>query len=200
MNKKLALEKDALRPNEIVMKKSVRTTFKIADVTNENLRTLLHKLEIKPKELLDEICSNEKLIQLIESIISQNENYFHSTLNRRKTLVISKFALQFLSRKSSELKISRDILFNNIILTFKIMLDKVFEEEREKEQKASEIVNDFWDEAEKIEQQLTELLGKDNPITQRFGLISTIIMDLSSAIDNKLTKGKPIDPNDFSQS
>jgi len=80
------------------------------------------------------------------------------------------------------------------------MLDKVFEEEREKEQKASEIVNDFWDEAEKIEQQLTELLGKDNPITQRFGLISTIIMDLSSAIDNKLTKGKPIDPNDFSQS
>jgi len=72
MNKKLALEKDALRPNEIVMKKSVRTTFKIADVTNENLRTLLHKLEIKPKELLDEICSNEKLIQLIESIISQN--------------------------------------------------------------------------------------------------------------------------------
>lgn len=196
MSKEVFSEKNILKPSEISLKRSVRTTFKISNETNDSLNILQKELKIKPKELLDIICSNEKLIQVITKI----DDELCGNMNKRKTLVISKQALQFFSHKSSELKIPRDILFNKTILTFKLMIDDVFKKEREKEQKAKEILTNFWGKAEIIEKQIMELLGDDNPITERFGLIITVIMNLSSAINNKLTEGKPIDPDDMSQS
>ncbi|MBN1997608.1 hypothetical protein JW935_08660 [candidate division KSB1 bacterium] len=191
MNENILSENNILKPNEISMKRSVRTTFKISKETNDSLNTLLKKLKIKPKELFDEICSNEKLIQ---SIIKTDEEIC-GILNQRKTLVISKHTLKFLSQKSFELKIPRDVLFNKIILSFKLMIDVLYEKEREKEQVASGILENFYDEAEKIENQLKELLGNDNPITERFEHITIVIMNLSSAINSKLTEGRPIDPS-----
>jgi hypothetical protein len=196
MSEEILSGKNILKPNEISLKRSVRTTFKISNETNDSLNTLQKELKIKPKELLDIICSNEKLIQVTTKI----DDGLCGIMNKRKTLVISKQALQFFSQKSSDFKVPRDILFNKIILTFKQMIDDVLEKEKEKEQKAEEILSDFWEKAEKIEKQLKELLGDDNPITERFGLIYNVIMNLSSAINNKLTEGKPIDPDDMSQS
>jgi len=200
MTQKLEPQKLTLKPSEISLKKSVRTTFKISEMTNESLNILLKRLEIKPKELVDSICTNEKFFNNLVEEIHKSTNNINMVLNRRKTLVISKYALKLLSKKSAEQKIPRDVLFNYLVLLFNNLMEDYLIQEREKEQKASEIVDNFYSESEKIEKQLTELLGEDNPITHRFGFVIVLLMNLSSAIDTKLTEGKPIDPDDFGQS
>ncbi|PIS30007.1 MAG: hypothetical protein COT43_02700 [Candidatus Marinimicrobia bacterium CG08_land_8_20_14_0_20_45_22] len=190
--------KNMLRPNEIIGKRSVRTTFKISEITEDSLKTIFKRDKLKPKEFFDIICSSSKASEVILGYIKKsisNGSDIYGVLNKRKTLVISKNSLHFFNQKSSELKVTRDVLFNICVISYKLLMDDILDKEKEKEQKACEIVTDFWGEAEEIEKQLTELLGEDNPVTQRFSLILIHIMNLYTAIDTKLKTGEPIDPD-----
>jgi hypothetical protein len=42
-------------------------------------------------------------------------------------------------------------------------------------------------------------LGDDDPISNRFGFITILAMNLQSAIEHELKEGTPIDPDDYSQ-
>ena len=198
MDMTVDLGKNTLRPNEISMKRSVRTTFKISDIANDSLNTILKRLRLKPKEFFDMINKWEGFIESVKDVLKTG-HITYGVMNKRKTLVISKNSLHYFNKKSSEFKVTRDVLFNICVISFKVIMDDFLDKEKEKEQKADEIVSKFCSEAEEIEKQFKELLGEDNPITQRFSLITAIIINLSCAIDKKLTTGEPIDPDSLSQ-
>jgi hypothetical protein len=105
-----------------------------------------------------------------------------------------------LNKLSKDHGLSRDLVFESLILTFKVLLEKHSENERQNEKKAHKIISDFWAKAEEVEQQLKGLLDDDSPILERFGLVVNVLMNLEMAIESKLSNGVPIDPDDMSQS
>lgn len=179
-------------------KESKRTTFKLSTESIQAIDWMTETFNFTAKEVFDLITNKN---EFFEAAVKFSTEHDDSDIKeqKRKTFVISKQALSILNNTSKNQEISRDLLVDKLILTYKSLMEKLLQKERESEEKALEIVSEFWSEAEKIQSQLSELLSEGNPILSRFGLITVIIESLYSAIDSKISNGTPIDPEDFSQ-
>ncbi len=199
MNKKINKKLDRVSKTSLSEKQSVRTTFKLSEGSNNAIEWLIKTNNLKPKEVFDLICSNENLVALaIEAAQKNGEG--SSTKQTRKTFVISKRVLRLLNKYSEKHKLSRDLVVENLVLLFKALLEKHAEEEKQREEKALTIISDFWSKAESVEKQLKDLLDDDSPILDRFGYVIVLLMNLTSAIESKLSDDVPIDPDDMNQS
>lgn len=199
MNKKINKKLNRVSKTSLSEKQSVRTTFKLSESSNNAIDWLIKTNNLKPKEVFDLMCSNENLVDFAIEAVKKNGTS-SSTKQTRKTFVISKQVLRLLNRYSEKHKLSRDLIVENLILLFKALLEKHAEEEKQREEKALTIISDFWSKAESVEKQLKDLLDDDSPILDRFGYVIVLLMNLSSAIESKLSGGVPIDPDDMSQS
>ena len=175
-------------------KQSVRTTFKLSNSSNNAMDWLIKKNNLKPKEIFDLMCSNESFVDVAIKTAKENPEVI-STEQTRKTFVISKGVLRLLNRYSKEHELSRDVIVENLISLFKMLLEMQAEAEKPKEEKALKIVSDFWSKAELVEDQLKDLLGDESSIVVRFGYVCVILMNLEMAIKSKLSDDVPIDPD-----
>lgn len=199
MKKQISENLDRVSKISLSEKQSARTTFKLSESSINALDWLIKTNNLKPKELFDLMYSNENLIDFAIEAARKNEKS-KSIKQTRKTFVISTRVKRMLNKLSKEHELSRDLIFENLILLFKVLLEKHTEEEKQKEKKAHAIISDFLTKTEAVEQQLKELLDDDSPILERFGLIVVVVMNLASAIESKLSNEVPIDPDDMSQS
>ena len=179
-------------------KQSVRTTFKLSDSSNNAIDWLIKTNNLKPKEIFDLMCFNESFVDVAIKNAKENPEVI-STKQTRKTFVISRGVLRLLNRYSKEHELSRDVVVENLISLFKMLLEMQAEAEKSKEEEAYKIIEDFWSKAESLEKQLKDLLGDDSPILDRFGYVIVLLMNLVMAIESKLSDGTPIDPDDMSQ-
>lgn len=199
MKKQISENLDRVSKIILSEKQSVRTTFKLSESSINAIDWLIKTNNLKPKELFDLMCSNENLIDFAIETAKKNEKS-KAIKQTRKTFVISTRVKRMLNKLSKEHELSRDLIFEKLILLFKMLLEKHSEDEKLKEEKAHAIISDFWTKTEAVEQQLKGLLDDDSPITERFGLIVVVVMNLVSAIESKLSNDVPIDPDDMSQS
>lgn len=179
-------------------KQSVRTTFKLSDSSNNAIDWLIKTNNLKPKEIFDLMCFNENFVDVAIKTAKENPEVI-STKQTRKTFVISRGVLRLLNRYSKEHELSRDVIVENLISLFKMLLEMQAEAEKPKEEEAHKIIEDFWSKAESLEKQLEDLLGDDSPILDRFGKVIVVLWNLVMAIESKLSDGTPIDPDDMSQ-
>ena len=179
-------------------KQSVRTTFKLSDSSNNAIDWLIKTNNLKPKEIFDLMCSDENFVNVAIKTAKENPEVI-STKQTRKTFVISRGVLRLLNRCSESHKISRDVIVENLISLFKMLLEMQAKAEKKKEEKALKIISDFWSKAESLEDQLKALLGDDSPILDRFGKVIVVLWNLEMAIKSKLSNGTPIDPDDMGQ-
>jgi hypothetical protein len=178
---------------------SSRTTFKLSDIANQALDDLCKTFSLTPKNILKVIFAYQSITDdaIEQAKKSQNLNGIKLT---RKTIVISKDMHLSLNRISRDNKVSRDDLLNALLINFKEFFKHQIEEEKEMVKKAKNVIADFNKYLSQVENNLRSLLPEDHPITIRFGVVAIITENLISAIDNKLEKNIPIDPDDFSQS
>lgn len=199
MNKKINKKLDRVSKTSLSEKQSVRTTFKLSESSNNAIDWLISTHGLKPKEMFDLICANEKLVDLAIKEASKDAKSSPQT-QTRKTFVISKRVLRTLNKCAREHQVSRDSIVDSLILIFQVLLEKQVKDEKQQEEKALPIISDFWSKAESVEKQLKDLLDDDSPILDRFGYVIVLLMNLVSAIESKLSNGTPIDPDDMSQS
>ena len=181
----------------LLEKQSTRTTFKLSKECIDSLDWLLNMTSLKPKEFFDIIASDDILSKIINEITKDNLKAIAKHQNFRKTYVISKKALKTFNEMAKEKDVPRDLLVESLISIFVLFYKGNLEKEKEKEEKALRIVSNFWSEAGKIENKLKELLGDEHPIVTRFGYVIVLLMNLDSAIEEKLSNGTPIDPDDM---
>ena len=114
-------------------KQSVRTTFKLSNSSNNAMDWLIKKNNLKPKEIFDLMCSNESFVDVAIKTAKENPEVI-STEQTRKTFVISKGVLRLLNRYSKEHELSRDVIVENLISLFKMLLEMQAEAEKPKEE------------------------------------------------------------------
>jgi translation initiation factor 2 alpha subunit (eIF-2alpha) len=119
----------------------------------------------------------------------------------RATYVVNKLVVKVLKNMSKKLQIPRDLLVDLALKRMRERRERKTDVDRHNRERASEILDHFdRSVATEVESELQEILGDDDPILSRFGLIMVIISNLCSAIEHSLNEGTPIDPDDFSQS
>jgi len=176
----------------------VRTTFRISQQGNDAITSVSKMYGMKNADVFDMASSlvqelNKKGIDL-SSVKDVSEK------SMRKTYLIKKNTLSRLRKLADEIKTSRDLLIDKMVIILKTLLDKELTKKHTKYRNVLEkFINPFWEQAEKLEKQLKKELGEDDPIISRFGFIIVLIMNLSMAIEENINKGISIDPDDYSQ-
>lgn len=180
-------------------RQSVRTTFRFSEDSLNAINWLVESHELKPKEILDALCADERFLTYVIQAVKDENKEASAVKRNRKTFVISKKALRLLNKYSRENQVARDRIVENLILSFKSVLQQQAEKEKEQEKEAKEIISGLCKQAYSVEEQLKDLLHEDNPILDRFGEVVVVLDNLVGAIEAKLTNGVPIDPEDMSQ-
>ena len=179
--------------------KSTRTTFNLNKKTYEAMNLLCANYGMKQRELIDDIVVHNaySIVATPEllSIIPKGEDNNQSDDYERKTFVLSKTSLKKLNELSKDTGIHRDRLFNVAVWLQMVALD----DRNAKHQKAFEILEGLSHHISDIEKKCAALLGDDDPISQRIGIVAIILDNLLMAIDAELNRGVPIDGDDFSQ-
>jgi predicted DNA-binding protein YlxM (UPF0122 family) len=180
--------------------KSVRATFQMSKEGCESLKWIKRYYGTSMK-----IIISLAIIKFIPKIIGRSDLERISEASEKiapsqkvqKTMVLTNAALDKLNNVAKQYKIPRDTIINHIVQIIKILAERESKAQQEKHEAAKKLIDDFWQKAEQVEEDLIQLCGEDDPISWRFGKAVVILMNLSIAIGEELEKGTPVDPEDM---
>lgn len=147
--------------DELRLKQSVRTTFKLSQEVIDLLGVLSGQLGIKQKTLLDQLTEDSIMLEKLSAFIDDIDKNDESS--RPKSFVISKSALQSINEVAKKKKISRDRL---VEISIRRLLP-IVETELEKHRKRKVILEEMREclhNNEALCQQAKELLGEDDDL------------------------------------
>ena len=183
-----------LLKKETAKAKDVVAAFSLSLSSIDAIKWLTINLNLSNKKLFDSIWNNqgEGFIKIIKDVP------FNSKLKRfKKSQRISRKSLNNLNGLVKKYGMKRDQIVELTFISYKMLYEKMLEENIEKHKKALKVVDDLWGHTEKIEKKLKSFLKKDDPILARIGSIIVIIMNLSNAIQDEVENGVLIDPEDI---
>lgn len=177
--------------NDLKLKQSVRTTFKLPRETINLLGLIAGQLGIKQKSLLDQLTEDKELLtnfaQKADQEIEKEKSRFP------KTFVISRSTLESINEVAKRQNVPRDFL-----VEFSIQrLVPVIENELEKHQQRKKIfeeMKEYMDHGEKLRRRAKETLGdgdelydminKQVLLTQKNILKSLTIIEKGSSMED----------------
>lgn len=180
---------------------SVRTTFKFRKEDLESFDELLDYYNAKPKALLDDLLLGNALEKILEWVKGDSKEIIDQHYSKtakdteyiRKTMVLSKPALNNLNRVAQKNGISRDNLLRLAIVFLKIATDQSIEERKLNTLQALNIIRDLSSHAEECKDQLQAYLESNDPTLEAMDSILIEIMNLEIALEKSRMTGKPID-------
>ena len=179
-----------LLKKETAKAKDVVAAFSLSQSSIDAIKWLTIKLNLSNKKLFDSIWNNqgEGFIKIIKDVP------FDPKIARlKKSQRISRKSLNNLNELVKKYGLKRDQIVELTFIAYKILYEKMLEENIEKHKKALEIVDELWSHTEKIEKNLKSFLKNDDPILDRFEIIIVMIMNLSIDIKAELEDGVMID-------
>ena len=186
-------------------KKTVRTTFNLKCSTLEKITWLSKDYGLKANDVFKNALvylnkvydiAGELPEKIIDCIINTHKKT-ETEKKQRKTFLIEKDVLSFVNEISNECqdKISRDIIIDFSIAEFAVKLKKEEEREKEKNQKAFEIVAELENLAEDVYNQIETLYKEaDNPVVKRVSYIFGLSESLYQDIERAINEGIPVEP------
>ena len=155
------LEQPKISFDDLRMKQSVRTTFKLPEEVINLLGLIAGQLGIKQKSLLDQLTEDSRL--LIELAKEVNTTTSGKEKRQAKTFVISRSSLKSINEVAQKQKVPRDIL---VEISIKRLLP-IIEGELEKHFKRKQILEEMKqlvEQGETLRNQAKQSLGEDDDI------------------------------------
>lgn len=177
---------------------SIRVTLRISDDCRNDILWLAEYYNTTQKGVFDRLvrlpfCHDPDFSILI-SAISETRKEIVKT---RKAQVMSREAHRMLGALAKKHNMARDVLVEVMSSMVRTIAAADLKPVLEKHKEALKIVNAFLAEANKTEKNLGELLGKNDPIVNRFGYVMVYIENLFVSISREIEEGIPVDPEEF---
>ena len=190
-NSKLSLLKQSsISLDDLRMKQSVRTTFKLPEEAINLLSIIAGQLGIKQKTLLDQLTEDSGLlIKLAKEVDQKNRG---NETRQAKTFVISRNSLQSINDVAKEQNISRDILVEVSIN----QLLPIIEKELERHIKRKQILEDMKKlskHEEVLRDQAREVLGEDDDLFKMIDSHVQRTKDNITTASMLIKKGMPME-------
>ena len=190
-NSKLSLLKQSsISLDDLRMKQSVRTTFKLPEEAINLLSIIAGQLGIKQKTLLDQLTEDSGLlIKLAKEVDQKNRG---NETRQAKTFVISRNSLQSINDVAKKQNIPRDILVEVSIN----QLLPIIEKELERHIKRKQILEDmkkFSRHEEVLRDQAREVLGEDDDLFKMIDSHVQRTKDNITTASMLIKKGMPME-------
>lgn len=171
-------------------RQSVRATFKLTEGCIDAISIVATHLGIKQKSLFDHLIED---IHSLSSIAGEIQNSKLRIQNRvQKTYVMSRKSLLSLEQVSKNYNAPRDSL-----VEFSVQrLLPIIARERERHEKRKEIlagITKHFNQGVKILHNISDLLGDDDPIFDRFATTMAVYQKSYEQIESYIEKGKIIE-------
>jgi hypothetical protein len=184
------LEQSRISVDDLRMKQSVRTTFKLPEEVINLLGIIAGQLGIKQKSLLDQLTGDSRL--LFELAKAVNLTTSSKEKRQAKTFVISRSSLQSINEVAQKQKVPRDIL---VEISIKRLLP-IIEGELEKHIKRKEILEEmkeYMEQGDTLRNQAKRLLGEDDNIYEMiYSQVQLAKKNLTTA-QQIIKKGMPME-------
>lgn len=171
-------------------KQSVRATFRLTGGCIDAISIVAAQLGIKQKSLFDHLAED---IQNLELIAREIKNKQLKKQNRiQKTFVISRRSLSSLDEISKLFNAPRDALVEYSIQRLLPIIDK----ERKKHEKRKEFfvkIKQHFKEGEKILNDISNQLGDDDPIINKFALVMSAYETAKTNMEAFIDRSKGIE-------
>ncbi len=171
-------------------KQSVRATFRLTGGCIDAISIVAAQLGIKQKSLFDHLAED---IQNLELIAREIKNKQLKKRNRiQKTFVISRRSLSSLDEISKLFNAPRDALVEYSIQRLLPIIDK----ERKKHEKRKEFfvkIKQHFKEGEKILNDISNQLGDDDPIINKFALVMSAYETAKTNMEAFIDRSKSIE-------
>ncbi len=179
--------------------KSVRITLRIRKDCSDAITWLAEYYGITQKELFEQMAKElpSFLVEIRKHRAFKKIEVRTVTARIRKAQLVSSKAYRLLGSLSKRYRTSRDQLIETWVLLTKILLEQQAKESVDKHKEAFKIVEDFWDHAETVKEELRKLLGDEDPILRRFYDVLSVVDFLCQSIEAEIEEGIPINPNRF---
>lgn len=155
------LEQSRISFDDLRMKQSVRTTFKLPEEVINLLGIIASQLGIKQKSLLDQLTEDSRLLFKLAKEV--NATTSDKEKRHAKTFVISRSSLKSINDVAQKQKVPRDIL---VEISIKRLLP-IIEGELEKHIKRKQILEEmkqFMKQGEALRNHAKQALGEDDDI------------------------------------
>lgn len=176
-------------------KRSTRTTFKLSQEAIDAKEWLGSYYDISQKDLIeialnlleDQFIEYDDLFEAAEEGLSEKETV-------RKTYVVTQDTKDRFTELAERYNgVSRDALVETAIQTFKFVTEKKIESHEE----ILGRIEEFYDKALSLEDDLVNELGSRDPLRKGFGRIVMRIGDLKDEVDEEIENHTPIDVDLF---
>lgn len=169
---------------------SVRATFKLSEQAIHALSIVSVHLGIKQKSLFDHLVEDMESLEFIARELATQK--FERENPVQKTFVLSRQTLTCLERAANQHNTPRDAL---VEYSIKRLLP-VIVREREKHRKRKAFMADiaaFSSQGEAILKKAADLLGEEDPVTERLGAVVNALTQVTAFIEAYVRKGDIIE-------
>lgn len=177
-------------------RQSVRATFKLTEGCIEAISIVATHLGIKQKSLFDHLIED---MHALSSIAREIQTSKLSAQNRiQKTFVMSRKTLLSLDQISKNYNAPRDALVEYSVQR----LLPIIARERERHKRRKEIltgITKHFNDGVKILHKISELLGRDDPIFEKFETTMAVYQRTYDQIESFIEKGKIIEEFDLDE-
>jgi hypothetical protein len=184
------MEHSKISLDDLRMKQSVRTTFKLPEEAINLLTIIAGQLGIKQKSLLDQLTEDSSLLVKLATEVKQRNK--KDERRYAKTFVMSRNALQSINDVAKKQKISRDIL---VELSIKRLLP-IIEGELKKHTERKQIIEKMQQLAkheETLRDQARKVLGKDDHLFEMIDSQVKLAQKNIAAAGVIIKKGMPME-------
>ncbi len=189
-NKLSLLEQSRISFEDLRMKQSVRTTFKLPEEVIALLGIIAAQLGIKQKSLLDQLTEDSRLLFKLAKEV--NTTTGGEEKRQAKTFVISRSSLKSINEVAKKQKVPRDML---VEISIKRLLP-IIEGELEKHIKRKQILEEmkqFIEQGETLRNQARQALGENDDIYEMIdGQIQLAKKNLTT-VKGIIKKGMPME-------
>ena len=168
------------------------TTFRIAKDSIDAMEWLCDKYDITMKDLFNQIIGDEFFLTAIKDMVDDNGSKNGQIV--KKTQRVANSTLNRLNLFAKKYGVSRDILIQTTFLVLKESELSQIKAKRDIHTKALKEIDSHVKLSEKTKKKLQTLIGRNDPIYNRFVSIITMLKKLSKDISLELNEGKPINP------
>ena len=176
---------------------SVRTSFLFREPTLEDIQHLSKAGFGDAKTVIDhaiQFISSAQLEGVVNEVLAK-ESIENWKGVKRKTQVVTKRSMRALKRLAREYQTSRDMVLMVAITVLRVSFDDLEKKRLSNHREALDILKKFCLAGYKVEEQIGNRLGEDDPITYRVNCVMASLERLIHAIQSELKDGTPIDPD-----
>ncbi len=167
-------------------KQSVRTSFKLPEISIQAINIVTTQLGIKHRSLFDFLVEDTDILEAIAKEIGRKKH--NKDKGIQKNFIVSRESLLVIDEMCEKLQVSRDTLIELSVRRLLPIIEKEMESHRNRKA-IFELVQNHYKDSRKVLEKIKESVGEEDPIYKIYQNAVNICKQVKTQVNDTISKG-----------